>query len=52
MNNASLRDRFGIDAKNSAIVSRILKEALKDGVIKAYDAGAGTKAMRYIPAWA
>ncbi len=38
--------------KNSAIVSRILKEALKDGVIKAYDTGAGAKAMRYIPAWA
>lgn len=52
MNNASLRDRFGIDAKNSATVSRILKEALKVGVIKAYDDAAGTKAMRYIPAWA
>ncbi len=52
MNNASLRERFGIEAKNSAIVSRIIKESLKASVIKPYDPDAGTKAMRYIPIWA
>jgi ATP-dependent DNA helicase RecG len=40
MNNASLRERFGIEGKNSATVSRVIK-----------DAEAGTKAMRYVPHW-
>jgi ATP-dependent DNA helicase RecG len=52
MNNTSLRERFGIEDKNSAMVSRIIKQAIKAGKIKPYDENAGTKAMRYIPWWA
>lgn len=52
MNNTSLRARFGIDAKNSAMVSRIIKQAVDAGRIKPYDESAGTKAMRYVPWWA
>lgn len=52
MNNTTLRDRFGIDPKNSASVSRIIKQAVKAGAIKPYDDSAGTKAMRYLPWWA
>ncbi|MEE9369618.1 MAG: ATP-binding protein [Pontiella sp.] len=52
MNNTSLRKRFGIEAKNSAMVSRIIKEACAIGLIKAYDPEAGNKAMRYVPCWA
>ncbi len=51
-NNASLRERFKIDTKNSAMVSRIIKDTLKAGTIKPYDAEAGTKSIRYIPYWA
>jgi predicted HTH transcriptional regulator len=52
MNNKSLRGRFGIEAKNSAIASRIIKQALEQGAIKPYDETAGAKAMRYVPRWA
>lgn len=52
MNNASLRDRFGIDVKNSAQVSRVIKDTLGAGLIRPYDPDAGTKAMRYVPHWA
>lgn len=52
MKNTTLRERFGIEVKNSAMVSRIIKQAIKARRIKPYDEGAGTKAMRYIPWWA
>lgn len=51
MNNATLRERFGIDIKNSAMISRIIKHALEAQVIRPYDDTAGTKAMRYVPSW-
>jgi len=52
MNNTSLRDRFGIEAKNSAMVSRIIKQATDKELIRPYDPDVGAKAMRYIPFWA
>lgn len=54
MNNGSLRERFGIDAKNSAMVSRIIKEtcAKEISLIKLYDPEAGNKARKYVPWWA
>lgn len=52
MNNASLRERFNIEVKNSAMVSRIIKDTLKAGLIRPYDPDAGSKAMRYVPIWA
>lgn len=52
MNNTTLRERFGIDTKNSAMISRIIKQAVEAGVIKPYDESAGSKAMRYVPWWA
>lgn len=51
MNNKSLRERFAIAEKNSAMVSRIIKDTVHAGLIKPYDADAGTKAMRYVPHW-
>lgn len=51
MNNKSLRTRFNIDEKNSAMVSRVIKDTVKTGLIKPFDAEAGTKAMRYVPHW-
>ncbi|MGY2797802.1 ATP-dependent DNA helicase RecG [Ewingella americana] len=52
MNNTTLRERFGVDEKNSAMISRIIKQAVADQRIKPYDPNVGTKAMRYIPIWA
>jgi predicted HTH transcriptional regulator len=52
MSNATLRERFGIDAKNSAIISRVIKQAVEAKRIKLYDESAGSKAKRYVPWWA
>ena len=52
MNNTSLRARFAVDIKNSAMISRIIKQVVEVGIIRPYDADAGTKALRYVPFWA
>jgi len=52
MTNTSLRERFGVDAKNTAIVSRIIREALTKEAIYIYDETVGNKARKYIPWWA
>jgi len=52
MTNASLRERFGIATQNSAIASRLIKEALKAKAIRPHDEGASRKYMRYLPIWA
>lgn len=52
MTNTSLRARFGIDEKNSATASRLIREALEAGAIVAYDTNAAKKYMKYLPWWA
>lgn len=52
MTNSSLRERFGIAEKNSAIASRIIRDALEDEVIKPYDPAQGKKYAKYLPFWA
>lgn len=52
MTNSSLRARFGIEEKNSAIASRIIRDATEDGWIKPYDPDQGKKYARYLPHWA
>lgn len=52
MTNSTLRERFGIEAKNSATASRLIKEALDAGMIMPYDASAAPKLMKYVPRWA
>lgn len=51
MTNTSLRERFGIDVKNSATASRLLKEALAAKVIRLQDPTAPPKLRRYVPWW-
>lgn len=51
MSNASLRERFG-NAVSSPMISRIIKDAQENKLIKVFDSQAGPKAMRYIPYWA
>jgi hypothetical protein len=52
MTNTSLRQRLGIKAGNEAIASRIIREALADGLIRAYDPDQGRRFARYLPFWA
>jgi len=52
LTNTSLRERFGIDEKNSAVASRLIKEAVDAGAIVPYDSSASKKYMKYVPWWA
>ena len=52
MTNSSLRQRFGIEEKNSATASRIIREAMEDKVIKPFDPDQGKKYAKYQPHWA
>jgi predicted HTH transcriptional regulator len=50
--NSSVRQRFGIDEQNKAIASRLLKDAVKRGLIVPYDKDTAPRFMRYVPFWA
>jgi ATP-dependent DNA helicase RecG len=50
--NSSIRERFGIQAKNSATASRLIREATESGNLVPYDQDAAPKLMRYLPHWA
>lgn len=52
MTNSTVRQRFGIEDRNSATASRLIKDAVEAGVIHPYDEKAAPKQMRYIPWWA
>jgi ATP-dependent DNA helicase RecG len=53
LTNASLRERFGISAANSAIASRIIGETIDAGRIVADDPdNRSRKHARYVPFWA
>lgn len=51
MNNASVRERFGIENQNKASASRIIAQTIDSGLIKPHDADAGVRNRRYIPSW-
>ncbi len=50
--NSSLRERFGIKDSYSGSISRLIKEAVKGGLIKPFDPDTAPRYMRYIPWWA
>jgi len=52
MTNTSLRERFGIDSKNTAMISRIIRDTLDEHKIYIYNESVGTRARKYIPWWA
>lgn len=52
MINTTLRERFGIEDKNSATASRIIKETLEAELIRPHDETASRKFMKYVPWWA
>jgi len=52
MTNTTLRARFGVEEHNRALVSRLIREAVKAGAIVPADPDAAPKLMRYLPFWA
>ena len=51
-NNASVRARFGFEDDQVAVVSRLLGEAVAEGVISIRDPFVGSKNRTYLPFWA
>ena len=52
LTNSLVRERFGIDPRNIALASRLIKESVTAGAILPYDPGAAAKMMKYVPWWA
>lgn len=52
MTNASLRDRFNIESKNSSMISRLLNETCALGLIKISPDSTSDKNRKYLPFWA
>lgn len=53
MTNKSLRERFNIDPRNSAMVSRVIEQTIKSGLIKNdEEENSSKKYAKYIPIWA
>jgi len=52
MTNSSLRTRFGIADRNASTASRVLADAVDEGLIVIADPAAGPRARRYLPFWA
>lgn len=50
-NNESVRERFGIDAKNAALATRLLGDAVKADRIRLVDPSVGYRSWRYVPHW-
>lgn len=50
--NASLRERFDLSTSNSAQVSRLIKEAMEEKLIKPVNPNTSPRYMKYQPYWA
>ena len=51
MTNSTLRERFGIEEKNSSMASRVIKDAIDANAIVSYGSQASRKFMKYVPWW-
>ena len=52
LTNTSLRERFGLGQSSAGTVSRLIKEAVSQKLIKPLDPDTAPRYMRYIPYWA
>lgn len=50
--NQSLRQRFGLDDTSAASISRLIKEAVKQKLLKVLDPTTSPRYMKYVPYWA
>ena len=51
LTNSSLRERFGLKQSSSGSVSRLIKEAVEQKLIKPLDPDTAPRHMKYIPIW-
>ena len=52
ISNSAVREIFGIDSQDSYKSSRIIKDTIDAGLIKAIDPDTAPRYMKYIPFWA
>ena len=52
LTNKSLIERFNVSETSAGSISRLIKEAISQGKIKALDPDTAKRYMRYIPIWA
>jgi len=52
MTNTSLRERFDIAPKNSAMISRVISDAINAELVKRTNEEGETKSRKYLPWWA
>lgn len=52
LSTASLRERFKVEEKNAAKISRLIKDTVAKKLIKPLDPDTAPRYMRYIPTWA
>lgn len=52
MTNTTLRERLGIAEENLSMVSRTIKDAIEDRLVKPFDVQQGRKYAKYLPFWA
>ncbi len=53
MTNQTIRNRFNLDEKNASSASRVIKETIKEGLIRPEDPNSASKKFQsYIPYWA
>lgn len=52
MTNTTLRQRFGMDDKQNSIASRIIRDTVEAGKVKAKDPETAPRHMKYVPYWA
>ena len=51
LTNSYLRERFGVAESSSGSISRLIKEVLKNKLIKPIDPNTAPRYMKYIPIW-
>mgnify|MGYP002515413151 CR=1 FL=1 len=52
LTNETLRERFGLSAKEKSVVSRLIKTAIEQNRIKPLDVNAADRNRSYVPYWA
>lgn len=52
LTNSSLRERFGLRDSSAGSISRLIKEAMKEELIKPFDSTTANRYMKYVPYWA
>lgn len=52
LTNRSLRERFDLGTSSSAPISRLIKEAVAQNILKPFDPNTAPRYMKYMPIWA